>query len=111
MMSLQSSNQDLSLEDEKAKKEETIFVTPLNSFGDNPDEEPSDDLSKPRKAHYHSKWKPRQDAVCCINLARAQDKGPQFWQPRSHATIVYSFVPAHCIYKVISQKKKGKKFI
>ena len=53
----------------------TIFFTPLNPFADNPDEEePCDDLSKPRKVHYHSKWKPRQDAVYWINLARAQDK-------------------------------------
>ena len=36
----------------------------LNPFGDNPDEEePDDDLSKPRTMHYQSKWKSRQDAV------------------------------------------------
>ena len=49
-MSLQSSTQDSSLEDEIEKGRETIFFTPLNLFGDNPDEEkPSDDLSKPRE--------------------------------------------------------------
>ena len=58
-MSLQSSNLDSSLEDVKSKEErQTIFFTLLNPFGDNPDEqEPSDDLSKPRKVHYHSKLK------------------------------------------------------
>ena len=44
-MSLQSSNQDSSLEDEKAK----------NPFGDNPDEEEIGDvLSKSRNVHHHS---------------------------------------------------------
>ena len=37
---------------------QTVFFTRLNPFGDNPDEEhPTDDLSIPRKVHYHSKWK------------------------------------------------------
>ena len=84
---------------------QTVFFTPLNPFGDNPDdEEPSDDLLKPRKVYYHRKWKPRQDAVYWINFAQAQEKGLQFWQTRSHAIIVYNSVPADCIYKVISQK-------
>ena len=37
-------------------------------------------------------------------FSRAQDKGLRFWQTRSHAVIVYSSVPADCIYKVIPQK-------
>ena len=41
---------------------------------------------------------------------RAQDKGPRFWQTRSHAVIVYNSVPADCIYKVISQKGKRTLF-
>ena len=89
---------------------QTIFFTPLSPFVDNPDEEPSDDLSKQRKVHYHSKWKPRQDAVYWINLARAQEKEQQFWQTRSHAVIGNSTVPSGCIYKVISQRR-GKNFI
>ena len=37
---------------------QTIFFTPLNPLGDNPDEEePRDVQSKPRKVHYHSEWK------------------------------------------------------
>ena len=66
----------------------------------------TDDLSKRRKVHCHSKWKSRQDAVCWINVARAQEKGLQFWQTRSHATIVYNSVPPDCIYKVKCQKGK-----
>ena len=87
---------------EGKEKRRTIFFTLLNPFGDKPDEEePSDDLSKPRKGHNHSKWKPRQDAVYWSNLARVQDKGLIFWHTRSHAVIKYSSVPANCIYKVI----------
>ena len=66
----------------KDRKEgrQTAVLTPLDpSWGR------SNDLSRPRNVHYSSKWKPHQDAVCCIHLARAQEKGLQFWQTRSHA--------------------------
>ena len=60
---------------ESKEGRQTIFFTPLNRFGDNPDEEePNDDLSKPRKVHYHSKWKPSQDAVYWTHLARARQR-------------------------------------
>ena len=51
-----------------------------------------------------------QDAVYWINLTRAQDKGLRFWQTRSRAIIVYNFVPADCIYKVISHKGERTQF-
>ena len=74
---------------ESKEGKQTIFLTPLNPFGDTPDgEEPSDDSSKSRKVHYHSEWKSRQDAIHWINSAGAQDKGLQFWQTRSSAIIV-----------------------
>ena len=97
---------------ESKEGRQTVFFTPLYPFGDDPDEEePSDDLLKPRKVHYHSKWKPRQDAVYWINLARAQEKRLHFWQTRSHAAIVDSCVPADCIYEVISQKKRNELYM
>ena len=96
---------------ESKEGRQTIFFTPPNSFGDNPDEEePGDDVPKPRTVHFHSQWKNTQDAVYWINLARAQDKGLRFWQTRSHAVIVYSSVPADCIYKVICQKRERTLF-
>ena len=89
---------------ESKEGRQTIFFTPPNPFGYNPaEEEPSDDLSKPRKIHNHSKWINTQDAVYWVNLARAQNKGLRFWQTRSNAVIVHNSVPADCIYKVISQ--------
>ena len=95
--------QDSLLEDEKGKKEDSPSAS-LKPVGDNPDEELSDDLSKPRKVHYHSTWKNTQDAACWINFVRAQDKGIRFWQTRSQAEIVHNSVPTDCIDKVISQK-------
>ena len=64
MMSLQSSSQDSSQEDDKARKEDRPSSYHLpKSCGDNPDEDkPSEDFSKPRTLRYHSKWKSRQDA-------------------------------------------------
>ena len=80
---------------ESEEGRQAVFFTPLNPFGSNPDEEePSNDSLRPRKEHYHSKWKPHQDAVYWINLARAQGKGLQFWQTRSHAIIIHDSVPA-----------------
>ena len=72
-MLLQSSKQDSR---QSKERRQTIFFTPLSPFGDNPDEEePSDDLSKPRKVHCYSKWKNSQDAVSWLNSARTQDQG------------------------------------
>ena len=83
---------------------QTIFFTPLNPFGVNPDEEaPSDDFTIPRKVQYHSNWKHDQDAVNWVKLSRAQDQGLRFWQTKSRAIIVRNPMPADCIYRVISQ--------
>ena len=60
--------------------------------------------------HYECIWKTDQDAVFWINLARARDKGLQFWHRRSHAISVCSFLPADCIYKVISQREEKTLF-
>ena len=56
---------------------QTIFFTLLNPSGYNPHEEgPCDDPSKPRKVQYQSKWQNSQDAVYCVNLARAHEEAP-----------------------------------
>ena len=76
----------------RENKEDRPSSSHLGPFGNNPDEEePSDDLLKPRRVHDHSKRKPRQD------------KGWRLWQARSNAAIVYNSV-TDCIYKVISFK-------
>ena len=54
---------------ESDKGRPTVF-TPLNPFGENPDEEePHEDHTAPRKAHYHSHWKRHQDAVYWVKLS------------------------------------------
>ena len=63
----------------------------------------SDNFTKPRTEHYRSKWRPSQDSVYWINVARAQDEGSQFWQRRSNVIVVHSSVPPESIYKVISR--------
>ena len=86
VMTLESSSQESSLEDENARKEDRPFSSHL--FGDNPDEEePSEDFSMPRKVHYHSKWKSREDA--------------HYWIPSTKQRT--TVLPADCIYKVISR--------
>ena len=46
---------------ESNEERQTVFFTPLNPFGDEPDEEGvNNDLSRPRKVHHNSKWKPHQ---------------------------------------------------
>ena len=47
----------------------------------------SQDLSGPRKVDYKGKWEVTQDAICWINLRKAQDEGLHVWQNRSHDII------------------------
>ena len=83
---------------------QTVFFAALDPVSDV--EKEYQDVSKPRKAHYKSKWALIQDAICCINLREAQDKGLQFWQTPSNATILCDSVPADCIERVIIPKLK-----
>ena len=76
---------------------------PSNLFGNDPEEEFNNDVSRPRKVFYHGILKPHQDAACWIHLARAQQKGLQFWQTRSHAIDVHDSVVADCTEQVVSQ--------
>ena len=80
------------------KGDRQFFFTPL-AFGEE-SEEFNNDVSKPRKMHYKGKWKVFH-AVYRITLGRAQKKGLQFWQTRSHAIILFDSVPADCIEKVV----------
>ena len=71
-MSLESSNQDSSLEDVNVKKENRPSSHLSTGSGDNPDEEEfSDDLSKLEKYSITESGKNTRDAVYWINLARA----------------------------------------
>ena len=83
---------------------QTVFFTALDPIGDELDEE-YDDLSKPRKVHYQSKWTITQDAIYCVNLRYAQDKGLTFWQTRPRVIILYDSVPDERIEKMVSTRQ------
>ena len=60
---------------ESDKGRQTVFFTPLNSFGgDSDEEETGDGHTVPQKVHYQSHWKRNQDAVHWVKLSRAQDQ-------------------------------------
>ena len=70
--------------DDRARQ--SVFFTPLNPFGNDPKEEDRHfDYTVPQKGHYETYLKCNQDAVCCINLSRAQDIGFRFSQTKSFA--------------------------
>ena len=78
----------------KDRKEgrQTVFFTPVDHSRDKAEDDFNNDSSRPRKVHFNCKWKPHQDAVYWIHLARAQEKGLQFWQTRSRGMIVHDSV-------------------
>ena len=78
-----------------------MFFTPLDPDGDEAEEEFNNDSSRPIKVHFYSKWKPHQDGVYWIHLARAQEKGLQFWQTKSRAIVLCDSVPPHCSEKMV----------
>ena len=51
---------------------------------------------------YQCKWTPHEDAVCQIHLAKAQERGLNIWQTRSHA-ICTRFSANRLHRKVVSQ--------
>ena len=62
------------------------------------------DVSKPRQVHPKIKWKVSQDAIYCINLRKAQDKGQKLWQTRSNAILLKDSVPVDCVERVVNTK-------
>ena len=89
---------------ESDKALHAVFVTPLNPFGENPDEEEHhDDYTVPQKVHCRSQWKSDQDAVCWITLSKVQDLGLQFWQTKSFTIITDNPVSGDCFFRVISE--------
>ena len=84
--------------------DKAVFLATLDPFGDEAEEESNNDFSRARKVYHNSEWKPHQDAVYWIHLAKAQEKGLHFfWLARSHAMILYDSVPTDCIEKEVHQ--------
>ena len=79
---------------EKDKARQAVFLTPLNPFGKDPeDEKPHLDYTVPQKAPYETKWKRNQDAVYWVRLKKARDQGLQFWQTKSFAIMTNVTIP------------------
>ena len=74
----------------KIKPGQAVFQTPADPFGNDPEEEePHDDYTVPQKTSYVTRWKPDHDAVHWIRLSKAQDKGLEFWQTKSFASMTW----------------------
>ena len=72
------------------KGRQTVFFTPLNSFGwDADEEEPCDDYTTPQKVHYKSHWKRNQDAVYWIKFPEQKNKDCNSGR-RSHTQSLYT---------------------
>ena len=85
-------------------KSPSVFLTPTNPIGDDPEEEePHDDFTVPHKAAYATKWKYDQNAVYWIRLSKAQNQGLEFWQTKSFAIITCTTIPGDCIDRATSQ--------
>ena len=79
---------------ESHKGRQTIFFTPLNPFGGDPEEEeePRDDHTVLQKVHSHSQWKLNQDAFSLVNFPEHKIKDCNFGKHshmRSSGTILY----------------------
>ena len=82
---------------EKDKAHQAVFLTPINPFGNDPEEDgPHDDFIVPQKAANVTKWKNDQNAVFKVRVSKAQTK--------SFAFMTYAAVPGDCIDRATSQK-------
>ena len=89
---------------EKDKARQAVFLTPINLFGNDPEEEEShDDFKVPQKTAYVTKWKYDQDAVSWVRLSKALGLGWEFWQTKSYAIMTNATIPGDCIDRVTSQ--------
>ena len=66
------------------------------------------DLTKQRIAPYKNTWKRFQTTVFWCKLKFAHEKGPQFYQTRSHAVVLYNTLPAACIEKGACMKTQDE---
>ena len=79
---------------DKHRARQAVFVSPLNPFGKDPEEEkPHFDFTVPQKVPYETRWKHYQDAVCWVRLSKT----------KSFAIMANATIPGHCIDRVTAQ--------
>ena len=89
-----------------SSERQTVFFTAVNPMHKNHQDPKELDLTKPRLASYHKKWKKHQDTVYWVDMQLAQRKGVKFHQTRSNAIVLYDTLPAYCISKVVVVKSE-----
>ena len=90
---------------------QAVFFSTVNPMEDgNGVGETPRDLTKPRIAPYKNTWRPHQNTVYWCNLKLAQEKYLQFYQPRSHAVVLHTTLPAACIEKAVRMKTQDEPY-
>ena len=92
-------------EEKDKARQSSVFLTPTDPFGNDPEEEePDDDFTTvPQKAAHATKRKYDQNAIHWTRLSKAKDQGLEFWQMKSFAIMTYATIPGDCIDRVTSQ--------
>ena len=92
--------------------QKSVFFTLVSPMNDDKGmEETPCDLTKPRIAPYNNAWKPLQNTVYWCNLMRAQKRGLQFCQTRSHAIVPCNTLLAICIENAVCMKTKEEGYL
>ena len=96
---------------EEDKAGQAVFLTPLNPFGKDAEEEkPHSAYTVPQKVPCETRWKRNQDAVYWERLKKAQDQGLQFWQTNSVLIMTCVTIPGDYIDRVTTQKRRSSTF-
>ena len=86
---------------ENDRARQGLSFTPLNPFGNDPDEEkPHFDHTVPQKVPFETRWKRNQDAVYWVRLSKAQDQGLRLWQTKSFIIMACATIPGDSIDRV-----------
>ena len=86
----------------------TVFFTPWDPFGTKQKKNSTTSYRGREKCTLKVNGRFLRTQIIGSIWEKAQEKGLQFWQTRSHAIFLYDSVPADCIEKVVSLQ--GDKF-
>ena len=89
---------------EKDKARQAVFLTPLNPFGHDPEEEPHFDCTVPQRVSCVTPVGNTTKMQCTgYDYQKAQDQGLEFWQTKSFVIMTYATISGDCIDRVTSQ--------
>ena len=98
-MSLQSSSQNLSHDEEMKEGRQIVFFTLPNPIGHNPDKE--EELIEDEKSALSQQMEASTGRRLLDQLGEGTRKGTAVWQSRSYDKTVDDSLPADCIDKVV----------